>query len=147
MRDKSEIRKDVKANTDTIDRIIGPNDLIHQDIDSWDNVDISMLETELHESMDEWHFQANHPYENAIHELAVILYIEDMQRIPINHLNFNSRDKCVIEGYWLFDMDNQEVRDRVNENWEDIEYVHEYESSAQMTVESWIMDKYLENIE
>ena len=147
MRDKSDIRKDVMDNTDTIDRIIAPSDLIHQDIESWDNADMDQLKDELFDSMSEWSYQVSHPYESAIHELATILYIEDMQRVPIDDLSFNSRDKCVIEGYWLYDMNNQEVRDRVNENWEDIEYRHEYESSAKMEVESWIMDKYLANIE
>ena len=147
MRDKNDIRESVKSNADTIDRIIAPNDLIHQDIDSWDNADIDQLKDELYESMSEWHYQAKHPYESAIHDLAVILYKEDMQRIPIDHLSFNSRDKCVIEGYWLYDMSNNEVVDRINENYENIEYWHEYVESAQMQVESWIMDKYLENIE
>lgn len=145
MREISDIRKEVKANTDTIDRIIAPSDLTHQDVTSWDNVDLDRLKDEL--AYTDWTYGINHPYGDYIHEVAINLFIDEMVRAPFDHLNFNSRDKCVIEGYWLYDMSNTEVWDRVNENWEDIEHRGEYESSAIMIVEGWVMDKYLENLE
>jgi len=144
---RSSIRAKVQENTDPIEMVISPSDLIHQDIDSWENVDIDRLKDELHENMSEWSYQANHPYERAIHDLAVLMFREDMQRVPMEDLRFESRDKAVANAYWLYDMSKYVVREIIEENWEDMEYTHEYESDALMQIESWIMDKKLANIQ
>jgi len=147
MREKQDIRQDVMSETDPIETFIQPGDLDFQEVNSWEDADIDLLAQEIYESMIEWHFQARHLYESLIQELATILYINKMQRIPFSHLAFNSRDKCVIEGYWLYDMSKSEVRDRVNDNWDEIEDKDTHEHSAQRTVENWVIDKYLTNIE
>ena len=144
---KSEARKVVNKNTDSITKIIDVSDLIHQDKDSWENVDIELLKDELHDSISEWSFQAKHPYESLIQELAIGLFIESMQRVPYDHLVFDSKDKCVIEGYWLYDMNKTEVMDRVNENKDNIEYFHEYVQESQMFIESCVIDSQVKELE
>ena len=144
---KSEARKVVNKNTDSITKIIDVSDLIHQDKDSWKNVNIELLKDELYDGMSEWSFQATHPYESLIQELAVGLFIESMQRVPFEHLVFDSKDKCVIEGYWLYDMNKTEVVNRVNENKDRIEYFHEYVQESQMFIESCVIDKQVKELE
>lgn len=141
-------RSIVKESEDTIESLINPSDLIHQDIDSWDNVNVDSLRDELADSLTEaWTYGINHPYGDLIHELAVNLYVEDMVRVPFDHLVFNSRAKCVIEGYWLYDMGKCEVRELVSENSEGIEWFHECEFEAMMEIESAILEARLENFE
>jgi len=144
---KKEVREMVQENEDSITRIISPSDLIHQDISNWENADMTMLKDELHDSLSEWHFMATHPYEDLIQELAVSLYMDEMVRIPFDHLVFESRDKAVIEGYWLYDMDNREIMDRIHENKEDMEFFHEYEQNAQMFIESCVIDTQVQELE
>jgi len=142
---KSEARK--RINPDSITKLISPTDLTHQDIDKWENVDIELLKQELHDNISEWSFQATHPYEHLIQDLAVGLFIKSMQRVPYDHLVFDSKDKCVIEGYWLYDMNKTEIMDRVNENKENIEYFHEYVQESQMFIESCVIDSQVKELE
>lgn len=144
---ENKARKVVNKNTDSITKIIDVSDLIHQDVNSWENVDIELLKQELHDSIGEWSFQATHPYESLIQELAVSYYIESMQRVPYDHLVFDSRDKCVIEGYWLYDMNKTEIVDMVNENKDNIEYFQEYVQESQMFIESCVIDKQVKELE
>ena len=147
MRDKNEIRQDVKSQTDSITRIISPDDLVHQDIDEWENADMERLSMELYDNMSEWSYQAKHPHETDIKDLALLLYREDMTRVPAADLVFDSRHKAVQEGYWLYNMSVEEVNEKIGVNWEDIEYMHEYESEAQMEIEGWILDAQIEELE
>jgi hypothetical protein len=141
----------VKKQENSIDMYINPNDLIHQDIDSWDNVDIDKLKDELAASMsDSWTYGINHPYESLIQELAVNLYVEDMQRIKENHLNpeeFNSIEHMVMRGYWVNSMNRQEVTELVYENMENVAYFHEYENEALQEIENAILEARIEGLE
>lgn len=148
---KREVREKIQEQAESITQLINPSDLIHQDIDSWEDADMDKLKEELHTNVEGWHGMApSHPYENLIQELAVALYIEDMVRIPfddLNHVKYSDRDTCVREGYWLYDMSNTEVLDRVHENKEEIDHFHEYESEAQMFVESCVIDAQIQELE
>lgn len=147
MRGKNEIRQNVKSQTDSITRLISPGDLVHQDIDNWENADMERLKRELREGMSEWSYQAHHPYETDIRDLALLLYRKDMVRVPFDHLVFESRHKAVREGYWLYDMSVYEVNEKIGLNWDDIEHMHEYVSEAQMTIESWVLDEQVAELE
>lgn len=146
MRDKKTIRQDVKSQTDSITRIISPEDLVHQDINDWENADLDRLKEELAESMSEWHYQSKHPFEKSIKDLALILYRENMVRVPFDHLTFESRDKAVRKGYWLREMSVNMVNEKIRVNWDSIEHMHEFEQEAQMEIEGWILEAKVEEI-
>lgn len=144
---KSEVRDIINNQEDSISQLINPEELVHQDIDSWEEADIELLMEELGANLDEWHFMATHPYEGLIQELATSLFMDDMVRVPFDHLVFDSRDKAVIEGYWLYDMSNREVMDCIHENKQDIGYFHEYEQESQMFIESCVVDAQVKDIQ
>ena len=144
---KAKAKELVHENTESITKIIDVSDLIRQNVDSWDNVDIDLLKDELYDSLSEWSYQATHPYESLIQELAVGLFIESMQRVPYDHLVFESRDKCVKEGYWLHDMNKNEILNRVIKNKNQIEYFYEYERESQMFIESCVIDSQVKELE
>ena len=141
----SEAKSIVKNQEDSITQLINPEDLIHQDIDSWENADVELLKDELYGSMgNAWTYGINHPYGDMIEELAVNRYVENMIRIPFDHLNpdkFNGPEDAVIEGYWLYDMSESEVKELVYEWNSDIEFFHEYENEAMQFVESIVIDE------
>lgn len=143
-----EAKAIVRENENSITRIINPEDLTHQDISSWEEVDIERLKEELAMSISEaWTYGIDHPYEDMIKEVAVNQYVDDMLRVPFDHLVFESREKCVIEGHWLFKMSREEVTEIVWENMEDIDHFHEYENEVMQEIESAIIEARLSDLE
>jgi hypothetical protein len=147
----AEAKNYVLNNEDPIDMLINPSDLIHQDIESWDNVDIDRLRDELAGGMgDSWTYGINHPYGDLIERIAIERFVEDMQRISMDHLNpevFRGIEDMVIEGYWPYQTNNKEIRELVYEWKDDIEFFHEYESEVMYEIESYIIDARLKNLE
>jgi hypothetical protein len=147
----SEAKEKVKNQEESITKIIDPNDLIHQDVESWDNVDIDKLKDELYGSIgDAWTYPHSHPYASMIESIAVNQFVEDMQRIPFEHLNpeiFKGPEDANVEGYWLYDQSREEVRNVVYEWKDDIEFFHEYEDNVRMEIDSAILDARIEDLE
>jgi hypothetical protein len=146
-----ETLKDAKAyvfeQEDSIKSLINPSDLFHQDLESWDNADIDRLRDELAGSMGEaWTYGINHPYGDIIRDIAVNQYVDDMVRIPRDHLVFgNNPEKCVQEGYWLHEWSRDFVTELVYENMENIEFFHEYEDNVRMEIEASILEARLKD--
>lgn len=142
---KQEVRSIVMNETDSINKVISPNDLIHQDIDSWDNVDIDRLKDEL--AYNDYTYGINHPYDNLIFELAVSLYMDNMTRIKLDHLVFDELTECVTRGYWPYGENKYIIQETINEYHEDIDFFYEYEQEAQQFVESCMMDAQIDGLE
>jgi len=148
-----ETMKDAKEyvyeNEDSIKRIIDPSDIRMQDIDNWDNVDMDILRDELGMSMsDAFTYGINHPYGSLIERIAVIRFIEDMTRIPMEHLNpekFLGIEDMVIEGYWPYQTNKQEIIELVHEWNSDIDYFHEYEQEVRQEIEASIIEARLKD--
>lgn len=152
-----ETLKDAKAyvyqNEDSIKRIIAPSDLVHQNVDNWDNVDKDLLREELGMSMgDVWTYGINHPYGNLIEDMAIVLFIDDMPKIRFDHLVFDTVKECVKNGYWPY---GSELGDKNPNKWDmqnivyevksDIEYFHEYETEVQQEIEASIIEARLKD--
>lgn len=142
-----EAKEKVRENEDSITSLIDPSDLVYQDIDSWENVDIDKLEEELAIMLGEaWTYGIDHPYGDMIRDLAVKDYIDHMDRVPFDHLVFDSREKCVIEGYWLYDMSYDEVFEIVWKNRNDIDHFYDFEQPNMMEIENAIIEARLEDL-
>ena len=139
-----KVEQIVKENTDPIELLIEPSDLTHQDIESWENVDIYKLKDELYYDI---HEVANSFHERLIQDLALELFIEDMIQINPEHLVFEEKEDMVREGYWPFQTSYSEVGELAYEVKEDIEYYHEYEYKARSHVEAGLVKGYLKNME
>jgi hypothetical protein len=143
----SEAKEQVRENEPSINELIPISD-INQNVESWENVDKDKLADSIHMDMgDAWTYGINHPYGDMILELAINRFIDDMVRVPFNHLNpdkFNTRAKAVIEGYWLYDMSKNEVRELVYENHESIDFFHECENEVMQEIESAIIEARLD---
>lgn len=142
-----EAKEWIMENEYRIQDLIKPEDLIYQDITSWDNVNIDALREEIGMGFDQWTYPNSHPYSETIRDLAIKWYVEDMIRIPFDHLVFEDREKCVIEGYWLYDISRNEVSELVYENIAEIEFFYEYEDNVRMEIESYILDARLRDLE
>ena len=148
-----EAKEYVFENEDSIKRIISPSDLIHQDIDNWDNADIDRLKDELAGSMgDSWTYGINHPYGDLIERIAVNRFLEDIPRIRFSHLVFDNIQECVKNGYWPYgselgdkNPDKWDMREIVYEVKEDIDYFHEYESEVLQEIEASMIEARLKD--
>lgn len=143
----SEAKERVRREEPSMDKIISIDD-VRQDVDSWQEVDKDKLADSLHMDMgDAWTYPHNHPYSDLILDLAIKSYMEDMVRIPEEHLNpdkFQTAADCVIEGYWLYGMTNDEVRELVYEHHDNIEFFYEYEDEIRMEIDSAVMEARLD---
>lgn len=150
----SEAKEFVLENEDSVESLISPSDLIHQDIDKWENADIERLKDELYGSMDVWTYGIDHPYGNMIESIAITQFLNDIPRIRFDHLVFDDITECVVNGYWPYGSelgDNnpnmQDMREYVYEVKENIDYFHEYETEIRMEIESFIIEARLKNLE
>lgn len=143
----SEAKEQVREQEPSMDELVSIED-ISQNVENWDNVDKDKLADSIAMDMgDSWTYGINHPYGDMILELAINRFVDDMVRVPFNHLNpdkFNTRAKTVIEGYWLYDMTKNEVRELVYENHESIDFFHEYENEVMQKIESEIINARLD---
>ena len=152
-----ETLKDAKEyvyeQEDSIKRIISPSDLIHQDIDNWDNADMDMLRDEIGMSMgDAFTYGINHPYGDLIERMAVIQYINGLPSIRFKHLVFDTVEECVKNGIKPFgselgdkNPDKWDMREIVYEVKEDIDYFHEYETEVRQEIEASIIEARLKD--
>lgn len=146
---KAEIEEQVRNDTDSITKIVNPGDITHQDIDSWENVDIDALKMELAYGMDEWTYPFDHPYASEIENLAIDLFLDQCVRIPGKHLNpdkFNGPQDAITEGYWLNSLSYQEARELVYEWNSEIEFFHEFEREAMEFVENIVLNEQLQEL-
>jgi hypothetical protein len=138
----AEVKEEIRKTEPSMNELISIDD-INQNVESWDNVDKDKLTDSIVMDMgDAWTFGINHPYGDTIRELAVSRFVDDMQRVPFNHLNrdrFQTPEDAVIEGYWLFNMSRSECEEIVWENMENIEFFHEYEHEIMGEIESAII--------
>ena len=146
-----EAKEKVREKEDSIQSLINPSDLTHQNVDTWEKVNVEKLREELAMGMgDAWTYGINHPYGDLIEELAVNRYVEDMQRVPKNDLNpekFKGIEDMVISGYWPYETSREEIRELVWEWNEDIEFFHEYEFEIMQEIESAILEARLKDFE
>jgi hypothetical protein len=142
-----EAKAYVYEQEDSIKRIIAPSDVRRQDLDNWEECDTDMLREELGMSLGEaWTYGINHPYGDLIETIAVKQYVEDMTRIPRDHLVFgNNPEKCVQEGYWLYEWSRDFVSELVYEQRENIEFFHECEDKVRMELEASILEARLKD--
>jgi hypothetical protein len=150
-----EAKEYVLDNEDPIDILINPSNLIHQDIKSWDNVDIDRLRDELAGGMgDSWTYGINHPYGDLIESIAIERFIEDIPDVRFKHLVFDNIRDCVKNGYRPYGSElgnenpnREDMRQIVYEVKDNIDYFHEYEDEVRYEIESYIMDARLKNLE
>ena len=148
-----EAKEYVYENEDSIKRIIDPSDLIHQDIDNWDNVNMDMLRDELGMSMsDAWTYGIDHPYGSLIEEIAVIRFIEDIPSIRFKHLVFDTIQECIKNGIRPYGSElgdknpnKWDMREIVYEVKEDIDYFHEYETEVRQEIEASMIEARLKD--
>lgn len=137
---ESEVREQVQENESPIQSIVSPENLIHQNVESWDNVDVNKLEREVADNViDAYTYPINHPYSGLIEDYAIDLFLENCTRIPIEHLNpviFNGPEDAIVQGYWINHMTYDEAREMVYEWKDDISFFHEFEQEALEIVES-----------
>jgi len=146
---KAEIEETVRNNTDSITTIIKPQNLTHQDIDSWDDVDFDSLEAEMFDSLSSWTYPNDHLYASEIESLAIDLYLDNCVRIPLEHLNpeaIQGKEDAIIQGYWLNSLNYQEARELVYEWNSNISYFHEFEREAMEFVENIVIDEQLKEV-
>lgn len=147
---ESDVRAKVEERTDSITKIINAEDLLRQDVKSWDKVDIDLLENELYGNMgDSWTYPISHPYSNLIEDYAIDLFLQECTRIPFEHLNtekFQGPEDAIIEGYWLNSLNYDEARELVYEWKEEIEFFYEYEQESRMFVDSCIIDTQVQEL-
>jgi hypothetical protein len=134
---------------DSIKRIIAPSDIRMQDLESWDNADMDRLRDELGISLGEgWTYGIDHPYGELIESIAVNRYVEDMTRIPMDHLNpemFGGIEDMVCSGYWPYETSRDEIRNLVWEWNDNIDYFHEYEQEVMQEIEASILEARLKD--
>jgi len=144
-----EAKEYVYKQEDSIKKIISPSDLIHQDITEWENADKELLRDELAGSMgDTWTYGINHPYGDMIEQLAVKRFVEDMQRVPMNHLNperFRGLEDMAIAGYWPNKVNREEITEIIWEFNDEIQYFHEYEQEVMFEIEDSIIEARLKD--
>jgi len=144
-----EAKEFVYNEEDSIKALISPSDLVHQDIEEWDNADKELLREELAMSMgDAWTYGISHPYGDIIEQLAVKQFVDDMQRVPMNDLNpeiYKGIEDMVIQGYWPYETNRQEIEELVYEWNSDIEFFHEYESHVMQEIEASIIEARLKD--
>jgi len=143
----SDVKEQVRKDEYSMPELISIED-INQDVNSWDNVDKDKLSESVFADMcDAWTYGINHPYGDTIKELAVNRYVENMQRIPKDHLNpdrFKTIADMAIEGYWPYTTSRDEITEIVWKNMENIEFFYEYEDEIRMEIESAIIDARLD---
>lgn len=142
-----EILESVRENEDTIERLISPEDIIHQDVQSWEEVDKERLVEELHESLSEWHFQESHPYESSIQELAALKFLENASRVSMDILNLESHNEAIRNYVWPNEIGHEEALEIIFEEKDNIEWYHEFESEAQMEIENEVIEARIEDLE
>ena len=146
---KSEIEETVRQNTDSITKLIKPQDLSHQNITDWEDADIDALEMELAENMSHWTYPNDHPYTSEIENLAIDLYLKECVRIPMEHLNseeFRGKEDAINEGYWLNSLSYREARELVYRQKSDTDFFYEYEREAIHFVENIVLDEQMKEL-
>ena len=148
----SDILQEVKASIDPIEKLIAPTDLIQQDVTFWFQVDYDLLKSELYGGLEYIDiYQSRSIYQshsNEIRDISILLYLIEVPRIPFEHLVFDDRETCLIEGYWVNDMSNNEAREILHDNYHKLDsmVIQELESDAYDKVSNAIIEKQLVNL-
>jgi hypothetical protein len=110
---RDKLYRKVYEHTYSMDSLINPSD-IEKHAGSWEEVDDEKLDEELRHSVDISMTEGQ--FEEDIRHLAVIEWLQDMPRVSMDHLTFDTHDKALYEGYWPYRLSHQDAVLRLKEH-------------------------------
>jgi hypothetical protein len=90
------------SHAHTLSSLIDPSDVI-EGADRWSDISDERLTQEVGESVEV--IMSENQLEGVVRELAVTLWRDDLPRVSMDDMAFESKEKAVKEGYWPNSMD------------------------------------------
>lgn len=118
--DTQNVRQDAKAEIEPLSALINPSD-VTDNAEEWSDIDTETIRQEASRSVEVIVSENQQPFYDMATDLALEFIKQELPRVPMSDMAFDSMETAVKRGYWPNKMDKYELEELVWENKNDCE--------------------------